>query len=89
MSVVLETPRRVGGVVVAALCQQVLTPMRIGGGAAAGLGLTGAKVPVAILLADGGGVRALGLDGAVIADAQIEALCPGVLARMAEAAAAP
>ncbi|MCC0076609.1 MAG: hypothetical protein H6898_08475 [Rhodobacter sp.] len=89
MSVVLDTPRRVGDVVVAALCRQVLTPMRLGGGAGAGIALAGAKVPVAILLAEGGGVRALGLDGAALADAQVEALCPGALTRMAEAAAAP
>lgn len=85
MSVSLDPPRRVGGLMVAALSRTVLGPVRLGPGFA----VAGSKEPLAILIAEAGAVRALAPDGRPLEAAEVEALCPGALARMAAFAAAP
>jgi hypothetical protein len=82
MTVELDPPRRIGAVTVAALVtRHVVQDTRSGT-----VAFTASKSPLAILIADAGGVRALDLAGKPVDAGTLEGWCPGALARFARAA---
>ena len=79
MSVALGPVRRVGDVAVAALCRTAISKTAMG---RAGI-FACDKRPVAILCLQDGAIRAMRPDGSALSEAEVEALCPGVLATFA------
>ena len=75
MSLALDPVRRAGDVAVAALCRTSIVQTGARGAAIFACD----KRPVALFCLRAGAIRAMALDGATMPDAEVEALCPGVL----------
>ena len=77
----LDTPRHVGGFVVAAITRQ--SAQCVPGGCIA------SKTPLALLIATGQTVRAFDLEGRALTDKAVDRLLPGARDEIAALSAAP
>lgn len=81
MSVVLDSPVRVGTLWVAAISR-----IEAGGRAGrAGVAVAGVKTPLAVLVCEGGTTRAFDMAGEPLDEAAVELLCAGAWRRVSEA----
>lgn len=79
MSLVLDPVVRARGVAVAALCRVTVVPVA----RKSGVSVWADKRPLALLLRSDGATRCVMPDGALMPEAEVERLCPGVLVRFA------
>ena len=82
MNYAMDTPIRFGAQRVAVLTRRDITPRRMGNAFA----VSGGKRPVAVLIENARGLRALTLEGTEMTLEEIEALCPGAVKRFTDSA---